>query len=89
MEEILLIFLIHHESVEVVDDVEVFRLDSDRLAWVKVERLRGKTMFLKELRCEWVESAVFGCRDDCVFFTEGKENKWRVYDFKTRCISFV
>lgn len=85
--EIMLVQLIHEESVEVVDRVEVYRLELNKLYWRKVERIRGKTMFLKE-RCEWVNSAEYGCRDDCVF-TEGKENTWRVYHFKTGCISSV
>lgn len=87
--EILIVYLIYHESVEVVDDVEVYRLDLDKLEWVRVERLKGKTVFLKESRYEWVESAEFRCRDSCVFFTQGKENEWRVYDMKRCCISSI
>lgn len=49
--EMLPVYLIHYESVEVVDYVEVFRLDLDTLDLIKAERLRGKTMFLK-LRCD-------------------------------------
>lgn len=86
--EILMVFLIHQKSLEVVDHVEVFQLDLDRIGWIKVERLRGKTLFLKE-RCIWVDSVEFGCRDDRVYFTQGSEMSWRVYDFYTRCISPV
>ena len=45
-----MVFLIHRESLAVVDHVEVLRLDLVRMDWVKVERLPGKMMFLKE-RC--------------------------------------
>lgn len=62
--EVLLAFLIyHHDSLEAVDDVEVFRLDLVRLDWIRVARFRGKTMFLKERRCDWVDSEEYGCRD--------------------------
>ncbi|KAL1540518.1 hypothetical protein AAHA92_24861 [Salvia divinorum] len=84
--EILLVFLIHRESLAVVDHVEVFQLDLVRMEWVKVERLRGKTMFLKE-GCIGVDSEEFGCRDDRVYFTEGTEKMWKVFNMKTCSIS--
>ena len=86
--EILLVFLIHWESLAVVDHVEVFRLDLAGLDWIKVERLRGKTVFLNE-RCVWVDSEEFGCGDDRVYFVEGLEKKWKVFDMKRSCISPV
>ena len=86
--EILLAFLIHRESLAVVDGVEVLRLDLIRMDWIKVERLREKTVFLKE-RCIWVVSEEFGCGDDRVYFTEGLEKNWKVFDLKSCCISPV
>lgn len=86
--EIFLVFLIHRESLAVVDYVEVFRLNLARLDWIKVERLRGKTVFLNE-RCVWVDSEEFGCGDNRVYFTEGLEKKWKVFDMKSCCISPV
>ncbi|XP_042013914.1 uncharacterized protein LOC121762178 [Salvia splendens] len=86
--EILLVFLIHRESLAVVDHVEVWRLDFFRMDWVKVERLPGKTMFLKE-ECIGVDSEEFGCRDDRVYFTEGSEKRWKVFNMKTCSVSLV
>lgn len=86
--EIFLAFLIHRESLAVVDGVEVLRLDFVRMDWVKVERLRGKTVFLKE-RCVWVDSEEFGCGDDRVYFVKGLEKIWKVFDMKSCCISPV
>ncbi|XP_042017730.1 uncharacterized protein LOC121765595 [Salvia splendens] len=86
--EILLVFLIHRESLAIVDDVEILRLDLVRMDWVKVERLPGKTMFLKE-ECIGVDSEEFGCRDDRVYFTEGTEKMWKVFNMKTCSISSV
>lgn len=39
--EILLIFLISRKSVNIVDDIEVFRLDVNTFSWIKIERLGG------------------------------------------------
>ena len=83
--EIMLVFLIHRESLAVVDHVEVFKLGSSRFDWVKVEMLRGKTVFLNR-RCLWVDS---GCGDNRVYFTEGSEESWKVFNMKTCCISPV
>ncbi|KAL1540517.1 hypothetical protein AAHA92_24860 [Salvia divinorum] len=86
--EILLVFLIHRESLAVVDHVEIFRLDLVGLDWIKVERLRGKTVFLKK-RCVWVDSKEFGCDHNRVYFTEGLEKNWKVFHMKSCCISPV
>ena len=37
--EILLVFLISRNSIHVVDDVEVFNLDLEKLSWIKMESL--------------------------------------------------
>ncbi|XP_047951504.1 uncharacterized protein LOC125196854 [Salvia hispanica] len=86
--EILLVFLIHMKSLAIVDDVEVFRLDLVRMDWVKFERLQGKAMFLNQ-NCSWVNSEELWCKDDRVYFTEGSENIWKVYNMKTCSISLV
>ncbi|XP_047959315.1 uncharacterized protein LOC125204561 isoform X2 [Salvia hispanica] len=86
--EILLVLLIHRETLAVVDDVEVLRLDLVRMDWVKVERLPGKAVFLGEY-CSWVDSEEFGCMDDRVYFMEGSENVWKVYNMTTCSISLV
>lgn len=58
--EILLIFLISRKSVNIVDGVEVFRLDVITLSWIKIERLRGdRALFLglivacQSLQAKW------------------------------------
>ncbi|KAF2320590.1 hypothetical protein GH714_028728 [Hevea brasiliensis] len=45
--KILLVFLISRKSIKVVDDVEVYQLDTAKLTWIKKESLGGdRTLFL-------------------------------------------
>lgn len=86
--EIFVVFLIHRKSVTVVDEVEVFRLRFPDLKWVKVEGLQGMALFLNQpYVVEVVNSAENGrCRGDCVYFTQGSDKGWWIYDMERGCI---
>ncbi|KAG2703957.1 hypothetical protein I3843_06G152100 [Carya illinoinensis] len=49
--EILLIFLISKKLVQVVNDVEVFRLNLLRLSWIQMQSLGDQTLFVGENLC--------------------------------------
>ncbi|CAH9051421.1 unnamed protein product [Cuscuta epithymum] len=100
--EIFVVFLISWRggsSVNVVDDVEILRLDKSRLAFRKVEKLEDDTMFfLEDKYCMAFSASLIGCHNggNCVYFTtttahddgnEGESHTWFVYDLKTGCIS--
>ena len=36
-----------------------------------------------------MDSEEFGCGDDRVYFVEGLEKNWKVFDMKSCCISLV
>ncbi|GFP79588.1 hypothetical protein PHJA_000102300 [Phtheirospermum japonicum] len=93
---IYLVFLLSRASINVVDDVEVFRLDTSRLLWEKVDCLTGDTIFFVEDRCcvgVSANSLGLDCskrrRGNCVYFTHGRADTWFVYDMKTNCISIT
>ncbi|KAK0589104.1 hypothetical protein LWI29_009674 [Acer saccharum] len=81
--EILLIFLISRKSVNIVDDIEVFQLDIDKLLWVKMERIGDRTLFLGTNCCISICASKVGSKSDCVYFSNNKSVKgWWVYDFE-------
>ncbi|EYU43589.1 hypothetical protein MIMGU_mgv1a022352mg, partial [Erythranthe guttata] len=84
--DILLVFLINEKTTSVVDKVEVFRLCFPDLKWIKVEKIQGKTLFVNQ-RDNFVGSAETGYRGNCIYFTQGSENKWWIYDLGSGCIS--
>lgn len=84
--EIVLVLFVHQKSLESVDEVEVYSLDLGKHDWIKIERIQGKTVFLDK-HWKWVNSDEVGCKGDCVFFKQGSDNGWWVYDMETRCIS--
>lgn len=59
--KILMVFLIHRRTLSVVDQVEVFRLNFDKLSWIKVESLQERELFLETECCIWVNSSQVGC----------------------------
>ncbi|CAA0811261.1 Unknown protein [Striga hermonthica] len=88
--EIFLVLLLSMALVNVVDDVEVFRLDEWRLCWEKVERLSDDAVFFVQEECCLGMSASFlGCksRNNCVYFRYEKAETWFCFDMKTRRIS--
>ncbi|KAL3635414.1 hypothetical protein CASFOL_019961 [Castilleja foliolosa] len=89
--EIYVVFLLSRVSIEVVDNVEVFRLDKSRLLLEKVDRLVGDAMFfLQDNLCLGISASLLGCSkgSDCVYFTHDKAGgAWFVFDMKSCCIS--
>ncbi|CAA2953316.1 Hypothetical predicted protein [Olea europaea subsp. europaea] len=64
--EIFLVFLISRKSINVVDDVEVFRLDICKFLWVKVESLGDMMFFVEDECCMSLSASKVGCRDNCI-----------------------
>ncbi|CAA2953322.1 Hypothetical predicted protein [Olea europaea subsp. europaea] len=85
--EIFLVFLISRKSVNVVDDVEVFRLDICKLLWVKVESLGDMMFFVEDECCMSLSASKVGCRGNCIYFTHHRVKDWWVFDMETCCIS--
>lgn len=86
--EIILVLLIHQETLGVVDGVEVFRLCLHKLKWIKGEGIGGKVLCL-EPRFVWGNSQEIGCKGDRIYFTQASFSGWMVYDMETRSISCV
>ncbi|EYU43586.1 hypothetical protein MIMGU_mgv1a020369mg, partial [Erythranthe guttata] len=87
--EILLVYLIHQKTVKVVDKVEVFRLSSPGLKWIKVERIQGKTLYFNQNCHIYMDSTAIDGREDCIYFIRGSNNCWWKYDMGRDCISPV
>ncbi|KAL3635409.1 hypothetical protein CASFOL_019956 [Castilleja foliolosa] len=90
--EIYVVFLLSRFSIDVVDNVEVFRLDKSRLLLEKVDQLVGDAMFmLEDNTCMGISTGFLGCSkgSNCVYFTHNKadDGTWFVYDMKSGCIS--
>ena len=82
-DEILLVFLISGKTVNIVDDVEVFRLHFDRLTWVKMERLGDRALFVGDNSCMWVNASEVGCKRNCVYFSHYRVDGWWFYDMES------
>ncbi|KAI3448219.1 hypothetical protein Pfo_004884 [Paulownia fortunei] len=85
--EILLVFLVSRKSIDLVEDVEVFRLDIAKLVWVKVERLGDRTLFLEDECCMGVTASKVGCKKNCIYFNHHRVDKWRIFDMESGHIS--
>ncbi|KAK6121012.1 hypothetical protein DH2020_045249 [Rehmannia glutinosa] len=85
--EILLVFLMSRKSIDVVEDVEVFRLDIAKLLWVKVESIGDRTLFLEDECCMWVTASKVGCKKNCIYFTHHRVDKWLIFDMESGHIS--
>ncbi|CAK9150951.1 unnamed protein product [Ilex paraguariensis] len=85
--EILLVFLISTKSMNLVDDVEVFRLEFSRLAWVKMESLGDRTLFAGANCFISVSASKVGCRRNCIYFTHKSADGWWVYEMESGSIS--
>ncbi|XVE49440.1 hypothetical protein DITRI_Ditri01bG0082600 [Diplodiscus trichospermus] len=84
---ILLVFLISRKSIKVVDDVEVFQLNTERLSWVKMTSLGEKSLFFGTNCCMSVRGSRVGCRSNCVYFTYYTADGWWVFDMEKGWIS--
>ncbi|KAL3635398.1 hypothetical protein CASFOL_019945 [Castilleja foliolosa] len=89
--EVYVVFLLSRVSINVVDSVEVLRLDKSKLSWKKVDRLVGDAMFfLQDDQCMGISARLLGCSkgSNCVYFTHDRaDGTWFVYDMKSGCIS--
>lgn len=85
--EILLVFLVSRKSIDLVEDVEVFRLDIQKLLWVEVERLGDRTLFLENECCMGVTASKVGCKRNCIYFTHHRVENWWIFDMETGKIS--
>ncbi|KAL2490925.1 putative F-box protein [Abeliophyllum distichum] len=85
--EILLVFLISRKSIDVVDDVEVFRLDISKLLWVKVESLGDMMLFLEDECCMGLSASKVGSKGSCIYFTHHRVKDWWVFDMETSYIT--
>ncbi|XP_012835330.1 PREDICTED: uncharacterized protein LOC105956054 [Erythranthe guttata] len=85
--EILLVFLVSRKCIDVVDDVEVFRLDIDRVLWAKIESIGDRALFLEDECCMWVDAKKLGCKKNCIYFTHHRVNEWLTFDLGSGEIS--
>ncbi|GKV15148.1 hypothetical protein SLEP1_g25950 [Rubroshorea leprosula] len=79
---ILLVFLISRKTTNVVDDVEVFRLNIEDLSWEKMGTLGEKTLFLGTNCCMLVSSSKARCSRNCVYFSVNTNDGWREFDME-------
>ena len=84
--EILLVFLISRKSIHVVDDVEVFNLDLEKLSWIKMESLGHRTLFVGAEHCMSVSGSKVGYRSNCLYFTQVNVEGWWIYEMETGTI---
>ncbi|XWS68204.1 hypothetical protein CRYUN_Cryun04dG0071100 [Craigia yunnanensis] len=84
---ILLVFLISRKSIKLVDDVEVFQLNAEKLSWVKMTRLGNRTLFMGTDCCMSVPASRVGCRSNCVYFTYHTADGWWVFDMEKGCVT--
>ncbi|CAI0544622.1 unnamed protein product [Linum tenue] len=91
--EILLVFLIFRKSVESVDGVEVRRLDTRKLEWVRLQDLGGRVLFFGTNCCVSVsagEAEELGCRRrNCVYFKQSCLAVWSQYDMEMGTINHL
>ncbi|KAL7082546.1 hypothetical protein ACP275_14G105400 [Erythranthe tilingii] len=87
--EILLVFLVSRKCIDVVDDVEVFRLDIDRVLWVKIESIGDRALFLEDECCMWVDARKVGCNKNCIYFTHHRVDEWLTFDLGSGEISLA
>ncbi|KAJ6310310.1 hypothetical protein OIU76_015107 [Salix suchowensis] len=87
-EEVLLVFLICKTSSSIVDAVEVYRLDTDKLRWIKMESLGDRALFSGSNCCMSVSASKAGCKRNCVYFTHRSGDYcWWVYELDKATIS--
>ncbi|CAA0828700.1 Unknown protein [Striga hermonthica] len=87
--EIYLVFLVSKKWVEVVDRVEVFRLDRSRLVWENVEKMLPEDglFFVGPKVCMGIKSGLVGCKGNRVYFNHDGADTWHVLDMGSGKIS--
>lgn len=85
--EIMLVFLTSRKTIDVVDEVEVFRLDIQKLLWVGIQSLGDGALFLEDECCMGINAGKVGCRKNCIYFTHSRVTIWFVYDMELGQIS--
>ncbi|XP_048232183.1 uncharacterized protein LOC125370486 [Ricinus communis] len=86
---VLLVFLISRNSINTVDYVEVYQLNTAKLGWIKKESLGERTLFLGSNCCMSVSASKVGCRGNCVYFSRGSTQGWWVYEMDTCTITSI
>ncbi|OMO85279.1 hypothetical protein CCACVL1_10297 [Corchorus capsularis] len=84
---VLLVFLISKNSIKIVDDVEVYQLNTTKLLWVRMASLGDRTLFLGSDCCMSVSASRIGCKSNSVYFSHQTADGWSVYDMEKGCIS--
>lgn len=84
---IYVVFLGSRKGMNVVDDVEVLRLDVGEVLWVEVEGIGDWALFVEDECCMGVDARKVGCKRNCVYFTHHRVGNWWVFDMATRKIS--
>ncbi|KAI6678330.1 hypothetical protein NL676_039126 [Syzygium grande] len=87
--EILVVFLVSRRTAEVVDDVEVLRLNFDNYLWSKASTIGDRALFMGANCCVHVLVSDEGwCRRNCIYFVQKAEDDvWWVFDMEKSCIS--
>lgn len=86
--KILLVFLVSRDSIEVVDYVEMCKLNIGNLTRIKKESLGDLTLFVGANRCTTVLASRVGCKRNCtVYFTLCSVDGWWVYEIETAIIA--
>ncbi|KAJ6716407.1 hypothetical protein OIU74_009020 [Salix koriyanagi] len=87
-EEVLLVFLICKTSSSIVDAVEVYRLETDKLRWIEMDSLGDRALFSGSNCCMSVSASKAGCKRNCVYFTHRSGDYcWWVYELDKATIS--
>ena len=82
--EILLLFLISRKSSpNIVNDVEIYKLNMNRLSWIKLESLGERTLFVGSNCCVSVLTAEVGSKKNCVYFRQPVGDEWWIYDMES------
>ncbi|KAF5731899.1 hypothetical protein HS088_TW18G00585 [Tripterygium wilfordii] len=85
--EILLVFMISAQSVNVIDSVEIYKLDLHKLSWIRVESVGERTVFVGANCCVSVKASQVGCKRNCVYFSLHTCGGWRFFDMDGGSIS--
>ncbi|CAN1189112.1 hypothetical protein LINPERHAP2_LOCUS39711 [Linum perenne] len=91
---ILLVFLVWRKTGKIVEEVQVYRLDMEKLVWVRVKSLDGAAVFVGCDCCVSVPGKkLLECRGNCVYFVSGDADDddgsccWWVYEVESGVIS--
>ncbi|XP_037492475.1 uncharacterized protein LOC119369801 [Jatropha curcas] len=85
--KLLLIFLISKNSIKTVDFVEVYELNTDKLAWIKKDNIENKTLFVGANCCMFTFGNKVGFKGNCIYFSNSYGDGWWVYEMETGSVS--